>query len=1136
MADPSGTRYTGVAVKLSGIVNIARDRGEIDHYEILTYGSGVPMPIRGGKIDGVQNLAHVTKEEYKNLTVDADGLTRYVSSNNETLTGIALPIYRKREDGLFNQIKVGSEHSNVTGIFGDGPGTTVLKNNLVQLGKPWDSNENDTDNRDHAVLLVENQNGFVIKNLSVSIQNLKEAFGETHDGFYVKGMPYYGKVDGILVNDSDNVTIDSVESSGANKAGLRFGSSHNSVSNILLPGWGRPRSISNLISNKAPGYTFDNLNLGENNKVLNSNTHNNRVAGVQFSYQTNILIEGTTTSENGHKLNGSTGYGFASEAGSYNNGIVFRNNTSTYNYRKGLDIHDGDRILIENNVSYGDRLLGISVYNRNFKMENVIIRNNIITQGKTNRLAKDDLKVDGKFSHGHDYLQYEAIHLQTNEKSQDLSEIGSVGYFEISNNRIQNLDSSGRTATNQDYNTNAILVRMQEPYLNYVLNIKNNRITGHSANDILKMINSSNDNIKGTSTLSETNKFANGLGYGSGSINISGNKVELDELYGDPNKDLSAITIAESTINPNVTDQKLRAAQDKFRSSVTFENNDIKIKKTFMSTRPGIIGKQKNMPVISITTNSEAILFKDNNLDFGEVTQTLAKNIAPLSPLISLNGNNGTLIQPGLGFNANTSRTPSNLPNTLSRTQPLVFLGNDIKISGISYANNIDLPLRVLETSHLVRYTNNNTFTSDSEITASVTDTKTDPLGNSIYTSSTERVTPSKEKNRSQFNMGISRFSTASPILLDSKEEVVPYDTVYINDNTIAAGTSFEKTPGREGKKIVDNYTTSIYNSVYEKSSDTDILNYGLRFFYSTANIREATDNDRVPGLIRADYLTTNNEIMTATKTYNYTDTKKETKSTEMIYRYENLPIGLKNNTEYRYTNETISTQPQNRVIHVGTRTSKSIGNFEYFDIDFETEYINDNSIPTGNSIIKNPGAKGIRTVVYREIRDNNTNELISRELVSDNITTKPVIITVKRTVEESIPFTIRTINDNDLAVGIQLVATSGKPGSRMVVYEDTLNTQGNIISSKIISSIIITEPVEQIIRIGVKQPFSNTNKIDGDIIKQNIDTNLPPRKNAKVLYNTGEKVNNSISIIGILMLFVGAVLKMFSRKKKERK
>jgi len=44
----------------------------------------------------------------------------------------------------------------------------------------------------------------------------------------------------------------------------------------------------------------------------------------------------------------------------------------------------------------------------------------------------------------------------------------------------------------------------------YVLTyIKNNQITGHSANDLIKMINSSNDNIRGTATLSDTSKFAN---------------------------------------------------------------------------------------------------------------------------------------------------------------------------------------------------------------------------------------------------------------------------------------------------------------------------------------------------------------------------------------------------------------------------------------------------------------------------------------------------------------------------------------------------------------------------------------------------------------------------------------------------
>ena len=1095
MADPDGTQHTGVAVKLSGIVNVARDKGEIDHYKILTYGSGVPMPIQKGRIDGVQDLSHVTKEEYQNLRVDSDGLVRYISSNGENLTGIALPIYRKSESGSFNQIKIGSEHSNVTGLFGDGPGTTVLKTNLVQLGNPWDSNENDTDNRDHAVLLVENQNGFLVKDLSVSIQNLKEAFGEQHDGFYVKGMPYYGKVDGVLINDSDNVTVENIEASGANKAGIRFGSSYNSVSNISLPGWGRPRSVSNLIAGKAPGYTFSSLNLGENNKVLNSNTHNNRVAGVQFSYQTNILIEGTTTSENGHKLNGSTGYGFASEAGSYNNGIVFRNNTSTYNYRKGLDIHDGDRILIENNISYGDRLLGISVYNRNFKMENVVIRNNVVTQDKTNRLVRDDLKVDGKFTHGHDYLQYEAIHLQTNEKSQDLSADGAVGYFEISNNRIQDLDSSGRTATNQDYNTNAILVRMQEPYLNYVLNIKNNQITGHSANDLIKMINSSNDNIRGTATLSDTSKFANGLGYGSGSINISNNKVELEELYGDPNKDLSAITIAESTSNFNVADKTIRANQDKFRGSVVFQNNDIKVKKTFMSTRPGIIGKQKTMPIISITTNAEGVLFKDNNLDFGKITQSLAKNAATQTPLISLNGNNGTLVQPGIGFGINTTRTPSNLPNTLSRTQPLAFIGNDIKISNISYANNVDLPIRVLEANHLVRYTENNTFTSESEITASTTDTKTDPLGNAIYKPATERLTPNKEKNSTQFNMGVSRFSTSSPRLVNSSEETIPYETIYVNDKTIAAGTSIEKTPGVAGTKTVNTYATGVDNSAYEKSSGTDILNYGLRYFYATTNIREATDNDRIPGLLRADYTTTDGNIMTATKAYSYTDTKKQTQTTEMIYRYENLPIGLKNDTQYTFTDENVTTAPQSRIVHVGTRTSKAIGAFDQFDVDFETEYVNDDTILVGDSVIKTPGVKGIRTVSYREIRDNDTNDLISREQVSDSITTKPIkqivlvgtkplTVTTQRTEKQDIDFDIVKVPSDKLFVGEEDIQTPGVKGTRTIVHEDTIDNRNNtVISSRVVSD-EQTEPVKQIVLVGTK-PLTRT-------VQRTIELSIP--------------------------------------------
>ncbi|WP_179856496.1 G5 domain-containing protein, partial [Streptococcus cristatus] len=110
----------------------------------------------------------------------------------------------------------------------------------------------------------------------------------------------------------------------------------------------------------------------------------------------------------------------------------------------------------------------------------------------------------------------------------------------------------------------------------------------------------------------------------------------------------------------------------------------------------------------------------------------------------------------------------------------------------------------------------------------STTDTKTDPLGNAIYKPATERLTPNKEKNSTQFNMGVSRFSTSSPRLVNSSEETIPYETIYVNDKTIAAGTSIEKTPGVAGTKTVNTYATGVDNSAYEKSSGTDILNYGL--------------------------------------------------------------------------------------------------------------------------------------------------------------------------------------------------------------------------------------------------------------------------------------------------------------------
>lgn len=397
----NGQETRGVAVQVSGVVNIARDGAVLDHYELRTYADGLGQKVRGATLAGVADPANITPEEFKKISYVEEGVVQYTGSDKKKHNGIIFPIYRK--DGLFQQIKIDKELPHVKGFFGDGLATTTITTSLVQFGEPWNPNENDTDNRDHAVLLVEDHDNFFVKDFSLRIKRN----GDLDPAFYMKGFPYHGKVDGIHVSDSQHVTVDNVEVTGANKAGVRFTSAYNGVKKLNIGG--TLRSISYCVAANLAGITRLNdkgcgdytdasvLRMMEGNKITNSILYQNRVAGVQFSYQNGFEISNSVSYENGHTRSGGTGYGFASEAGSMNNNITFRNNFTSHNYRKGLDIHDGDNILIENNISHGDRLLGISVYNRTFKMENVTIRNNTVFQDTHNRLERDDLHLNGAF-------------------------------------------------------------------------------------------------------------------------------------------------------------------------------------------------------------------------------------------------------------------------------------------------------------------------------------------------------------------------------------------------------------------------------------------------------------------------------------------------------------------------------------------------------------------------------------------------------------------------------------------------------------------------------------------------------------------------------------------------------------------
>ena len=272
--------------------------------------------------------------------------------------------------------------------------------------------------------------------------------------------------------------------------------------------------------------TFDKAQTG----VFNPNTNHDDIrqfAGILIDGQNNKTIanlsvqytnpdfyrkglsyfigEGNRLDWNGHEADGGTGYGMAVVAGSYNYGVTYRKNTTNHNYRKGLDVHDGTGIVIEDNVLTGDRLYGIAAYNRQFSMDKVKITGNTIIQDPSFRLNVDDDL--GKYYH-----MYSGIQVQTNTQYKDLHS-ANKGYFDISNNVIKNL-----TVYQNNIQTYAIEFRNHESKMDYTLNMANNKISGESTKYLIAVINDTYDRV-----LSKN-------GIGSGTITISGNDADIGKI------------------------------------------------------------------------------------------------------------------------------------------------------------------------------------------------------------------------------------------------------------------------------------------------------------------------------------------------------------------------------------------------------------------------------------------------------------------------------------------------------------------------------------------------------------------------------------------------------------------------------
>ncbi|WP_373766545.1 right-handed parallel beta-helix repeat-containing protein [Glaesserella sp.] len=478
---------------------------------------------------------------------------------------------------ISDQIVWDNTYSNVKALFGEGNGR-VNGTDAPEAGKSvpktlitfykeqaWSdiSNSNtNTDNVDaYAGILIKGQTNKIVGDLSVQYLHKKET------DFYRKypnsdqDSTYFGKINCILVTDSDQITIQRIEASGANRAGIYFTSSDALKDDPRIPG---TANFANLLMSGKITENYQHLPLGENNKVIDSYLHDNRVGGLLFGYQKNFVAEGNLASRNGHEKDGGTGYGIAASAGSYNYGIKYLNNTTDHNYRKGLDIHDGNHIVIEGNTSIGDRLFGIAAYNRHYTMDDVTIKNNTVIQDPTFTLKVDDFGPGNAAKARGDYYSYTAIQLTSNNNSINLNshKTSSGGKYVINDNVI-----SGLSIINTPYKTATfgIEFRNQEALLDYNVDITNNQIVdSQSASYLIGVFNN-------------TTNTKNVTGLGSGTITIQNNTAELNEVKGGVPiyvQDAAYMTYNATTKRNVIDPTKIM----KLRGEVSIEDNIVLVK------------------------------------------------------------------------------------------------------------------------------------------------------------------------------------------------------------------------------------------------------------------------------------------------------------------------------------------------------------------------------------------------------------------------------------------------------------------------------------------------------------------------------------------------------------------------------
>lgn len=983
---------------------------------------------------------------------------------------------------LKNTLVIDENYANVKGLIGSGPSrnNTKILFNKKQDGE-HDPETNLTDNRYESAVLIQNQNNFTVGRLTV--EHAYDSSDYTKDNeFYRKGKSYFGRSNGIYVNDSSNVTINDVRAMKFNRAGVFFSSSKATAQEYDSNG--RPirySSISEKVSNEVKSIGDPDVPIMDGNKVTNSFLHNNRVAGVMFGYQRNFVVDNNILSYNGHVLDGGTGYGAASMAGSYNDGITYTGNYTNYNYRKGLDIHDGNKILIENNVSLGDRLNGIEVYNRANPMTDVIIRNNKVTQDPNSKLENDD---DDPAR----YRGYTAISILTNEKNHKWTKPLDKGRYVISNNTIEGLTKSFE---NGQLGTFGILFRNNESSNDYSLNIEGNTITGDSTDYIISVNNNTAQASRGVE------------GGGSGDITISRNKIEVDDIKQLPiyiNDDTTYVASVIDRTTGKRVNKVTKVPFTKTRGSINIDNNELTVSKIKSRWKNAVAIESTNASTIDV--NSNTFKYKDNEpWQRYDVTRrsdgAVIKDI--MQAFFGINRLNDTV-----KVTATDNKFIADTPNkngffrlyngewvNLNAKSNNVFLGrNTLDGKPLAPVDIVgDKTVETLRTTTTTEYIIETRETDELPIGFKETVQKGVPgkkvnvykitkVGNAIVGRQIESEEVIQEPKREIVLIGTATetFETVT------EKETVEYETEIRTDPTKPKTYQFVNQAGKNGSVEKTYQIRKLNGKEAGKTltSETVVDQPVKRIITVGSAVEKVEYTTEVKDV---DFETVVEYDYTKPKGYEEVRQEGEKGRIESQYKLTYLNDELVDRT---LVNENTLKEKKNKIVVKGLGVVVSIrSEVVVEEKDFNKVIEKDETQPEGYSKITQVGSPGTITTTYEVTYEDDVE--VSRKEISkvenpkavDEITVIGTSKMTERTVDEQVdvPFKTVYVSDNTLPAGESVVDEEGTPGQIIRTFLVSYRN-GKEISRIIVSEHQITEAVNRVVRVGNATPIVETTEL----------------------------------------------------------